>query len=312
MSGPSVLVTGPVSAAERSQLTAAAPGLRLTFQDRPGSDPAALAATDGLVGSPTLEDLSSAPRLRWVHSWAAGVDGVLVGGRLPHPFASGQVLLTSAKGNGAVPLAEHVVLLLLVLSRDFPRWQRAQSLRRWDRYEHGELFGSRVGIIGAGRAGREVELRARAFGMTVVGLRRHHTRAELEDLLATSDALVVTAPATAETVGMLGEAEFARCARRPYYVCVSRGGVADDDALLRALRSGQLAGAGLDAHAVEPLPPDSPFWAEPNVVITPHNAATTAATRRRGLEILEHNLAAFAAGGPPGDFRGVVDADGGY
>ncbi|MCI2237762.1 hypothetical protein MO973_16240 [Paenibacillus sp. TRM 82003] len=312
MSAPLVLVTGAVTHEERAQLIDAAPGVRLEFTERAGTDPDLLAVAEGLVGSPDAVELARAPRLRWVHSWAAGVDGIAADGVLPEPIASGRVLLTAAKGSGAAPLAEHVLLLLLMLTRDVPRWQRAQGERHWDRYQHGELLGARLGIIGAGRAGHELTTRAAAFGMDVLQVRRGHDRAELEALLTTSDAIAVTAPATSETIGMLGDAEFALCERHPYYVCVSRGGIADDRALLRALRSGQLAGAGLDAHSTEPLPQDSPFWHEPHVVVTPHNAATTRATRRRGLDVLTHNLAVFAAGGITGRFDGVVDPSAGY
>ncbi|WP_432504493.1 NAD(P)-dependent oxidoreductase [Kineococcus arenarius] len=312
MSAPLVLITGAVTPDERAQLIGATPGLQLAFTERAGTDPDLLAVAEGLVGSPDAGELARAPRVRWVHSWAAGVDGIAAGGVLSEPIASGRVLLTAAKGSGAVPLAEHVLLLLLMLTRDVPRWLRAQEARHWDRYQHGELFGSRLGVIGSGRAGSELTARAAAFGMEVVQLRRGYDRAELETLLTTSDAIAITAPATRQTIGMLGDAEFALCARNPYYVCVSRGGIADDGALLRALRSGQLAGAGLDAHSTEPLPEDSPFWGEPHVIVTPHNAATTRATRQRGLDMLAHNLAVFASDGITGRFDGVVDPSAGY
>src|ERR671938_76545 len=105
----------------------------------------------------------------------------------------------------------------------------------------------------------------------------------LHEFLGQSDFVVVTAPRTPETAGMLGEAEFRAMKPSAYYVCFSRGGIAEDGALLRALREGWIAGAGLDAHAREPLPADSPFWDLPNVVITPHNAASSRAVRERGI-----------------------------
>jgi phosphoglycerate dehydrogenase-like enzyme len=94
-----------------------------------------------------------------------------------------------------------------------------------------------------------------------------------------------------------------------YFICISRGGIADDDALLDALRTGQIAGAGLDAHGVEPLPPESPFWSLPNVIVTPHNGATSTGTRRRSQEIAAGNLRRFVTGEP---LHNIVDKSAGY
>src|SRR5690606_33294572 len=155
------------------------------------------------------------------------------------------------------------------LDREMLRSLKAQAEERWDRFSHGELAGRTLGIIGAGFSGTDLARKAHAFHMRVVGLRRSaapapdfdalYRRADLHAFLAECDFLVVTAPLTAETEGMLGPAEFAAMKPSAYYVCISRGGIAEDDALLDALRTGKIAGAGLDAHAVEPLPPGSPF-----------------------------------------------------
>jgi phosphoglycerate dehydrogenase-like enzyme len=131
----------------------------------------------------------------------------------------------------------------------------------------------------------------------------------LHELLAQSDFVVMTAPRTPESTGMLGEAEFRSMRPTAFYVCFSRGGIADDAALLRALHEGWIAGAGLDAHSEEPLPPDSPFWTAPNTIITPHNGATTPMTRQRGVDIFVENLRHYLAGEP---LRNVVDKQAGY
>ena len=117
---------------------------------------------------------------------------------------------------------------------------------------------------------------------------------------------MVTAPSTAETAGMFDEAAFRAMKPTAYFIVISRGGIADDAALLKALQEGWIAGAGLDAHSIEPLPSDSPFWDLPNVIITPHNAATTFGTAQRSVEIFADNLKRFAAGEP---LRNVVDKD---
>ena len=121
--------------------------------------------------------------------------------------------------------------------------------------------------------------------------------------------MVVTAPATTETTGIFDEAAFRAMKPTAYWICISRGGIANDDALLKALQEGWIAGAGLDAHGVEPLPADSPFWTLPNVIITPHNGATTFGTAQRSVEIFAANLKRFVAGEPLGN---IVNKTAGY
>lgn len=267
---------------------------------------------EAVVGRVPPEVLVKAPRLRWVHSPSAGVDADLTPEMLASP-----IVLTSSAGNGGISLAEHSILLMLMLSRDVPRWMRAQAERRWDHYRHGELAGRTVGIYGLGNSGLDLALKAKAFHMRVLGVRRRpgepspnvDVLCDLDQLLAESDFVVVTAPRTPSTLGVFGRDAFARMKPTAYFICISRGGIADDEALLEALRTGQIAGAGLDAHGVEPLPPDSPFWSLPNVVVTPHNGATSDGTVRRHQEIVADNIRRFAGGEP---LRNVVDKAAGY
>ncbi|MBG6238396.1 phosphoglycerate dehydrogenase-like enzyme [Mycetocola sp. CAN_C7] len=242
------------------------------------------------------DELASLPALDWVHSWAAGVEGD-VG---PQLRQSG-ITVTSSAGNGAIPLAEHALMLTLMLNRDAPRWLAAQRAGRWDRFTHAELHGLTMGIYGFGNVGRELATRARAFGMRVVALRRDPSRdTELVDEMfgpegihefaALCDVLVVTAASTPETHGAIDASVLSALRPGASLVVVSRGGIVRDTDLLAALKSGPLAAAGLDAHTVEPLPEDSPFWTLPNVLVTPHNGATTPATAARGAEIFRANL----------------------
>jgi phosphoglycerate dehydrogenase-like enzyme len=227
------------------------------------------------------------------------------------------VVLTSSAGTGGTPLAEHAMLLMLMLDRDVPRWLRAQADRRWDQFTHGELAGRTLGIFGLGHSGLDLAQKAKAFHMRVLGVRRHPERpapyvdevCDVGQMLAESDFVVVTAPRTPATTGRFDCDAFARMKPTAYFVCVSRGGIADDDALLGALRNGQIAGAGLDAHGVEPLPPDSPFWSLPNVIVTPHSAASTAGKAQRGDEFALENLCRFVNGEP---LHNVVDKTAGY
>ena len=273
-----------------------------------------IAEAQVVAGSISPQALARAPQLKWVHSWAAGPDSALY----PEMVAS-PVVLTSSKGNGAIPLAEHAIWLMLTLNRGAMRWVRAQEERRWDRFTHGELNGLTCGIIGLGHSGRDLALKARAFHMTVIGMRQKQSpvpevdelypTGRLHEFLGRCDVVVVTAPRTPETTGLLGEAEFRAMKKTALFIVFSRGGIADDDALLRALQEGWIAGAGLDSFGQEPLPTDSPFWTAPNTICTPHNGATTAATRQRGIDIFVENLERFMTGRP---LLNVVDKQAGY
>jgi phosphoglycerate dehydrogenase-like enzyme len=299
---------------ETQERIRAVPGVRIEFFGDHDELERRIPEADAVAGRVSASALARAERLRWVQSWAAGPDDAL------YPeMVSSSVVLTSAKGNGAIPLAEHAMWLMLTLNRDALRWVRAQDEHRWERRPHGELNGLTLGIIGLGHSGVDLAEKAKAFHMTVIGVRRSDRPAphidelmppeRLHELLGRSDFVVVTAPLTSETQGMLGEAEFRAMKRSAFFIVFSRGGIADDDALLRALREGWIAGAGLDSFGTEPLPADSPFWTAPNTICTPHNGATTEATRRRGVEIFLDNLERFAAGRP---LVNVVDKAAGY
>ena len=131
----------------------------------------------------------------------------------------------------------------------------------------------------------------------------------LHEMLARSDYVVVTTPITDQTRGMIGEAEFRAMKPGAYFIVTSRGGVADEESLLRALEQGWIAGAGLDAHEVEPVPPDSPFWSTPGVFISPHCSSTGTAQAARGAEIFIDNLQRYVARKP---MRNIVDLNLGY
>jgi phosphoglycerate dehydrogenase-like enzyme len=310
-----IVVTGQHSTENQERMRQAAPGADLRFVPRltPGED--GLGDVEAIAGTINASHLKQLPRLKWVHSWAAGADNDLFPEMLESP-----VVLTSSTGNGAIPLAEHSMLLMLMLNRDVPRWMRAQNEKRWERFTHPELNGLTVGIFGLGNSGSDLALKAKAFHMRVLGLRRNVDRAvpgvdtmfsmdQFHAFLAESDFVVVTAPSTPETLGLFNAEAFKAMKPSAYFICISRGGIAVDEDLLQALREGWIAGAGLDAHGVEPLPPDSPFWDLPNVIVTPHNGATTPATAQRSIEIFVDNLQRYTAGKP---LRNIVDKSAGY
>jgi len=309
-----VFVNGEINEEQLAQMRAVSPRIEIrSFANRTEMEPY-LAEAEVVAGAISPSGLARAPNLKWVQSWAAGPDEALFQEMVASP-----VVMTSCKGNGAIPLAEHAIMLMLMLNRNAPRWLRAQDERRWDRFYHGELNELTCGIVGLGYSGQDLALKAKAFHMRVLGMRRSNQptpnvdemfpRERLAEFLGESDFVVVTAPRTPETRGMLGEAEFRAMKPSAYFVTFSRGGIADDRALLRALQEGWIAGAGLDVHGQEPLPADSPFWTAPNTIVTPHNGATTLKTRQRGVDIFVDNLRRYLAGQP---LRNVVDKQAGY
>jgi len=261
-----------------------------------------------------LDLLSQAPRLRMVSRFGVGFDTL----DIPECTRRG-VTVGVVNGANDLSVAEHAMMLMLAVARDARRLLEAQARSRWDRYLIPELAGRTCGIVGVGHSGSDLARKARAFGMRVVGLRRQdlpaegfdhvYTRSGLGEFLAQSDFVVVTAALTQASTAMLGEAEFRAMKRSAFYVCVSRGGIADPDALARALAERRIAGAGLDAHAIEPLPADSPFWTMPNVIVTPHIGSISAGTVNRGIDIFLENLRRFVAGRP---LVNVVDKEAGY
>ena len=297
---PLIGVTGPALEDLPAIREIVGPQGALALPDVP--DPAAVGA---LLGAGPRDDFSPYPHLAWVHSAAAGVDGWIGAGGLPST-----VTLTSAVGNGAVPMAEHALMLMLMLNRQAVQWVRAQDRHAWERRTHGELSGRSLGIIGYGNSGRDLAAKARACHMEVAALRRRdtgpsegdvrllHGEEGLADLLSTSDVVVVTAPLTEATRGLIGAQELALMKPDAFLIVISRGGIVEEDALVAALQRGELAGAGLDAHATEPLPADSVLWDLPGVIITPHNAATTTATAARGREIMLDNVRRWRDGEP--------------
>ena len=257
---------------------------------------------------PFLGVCTQAPRLGWLHTSFAGTDHPVFDALL----ARG-ITITNGVGVSAPSIAGTVILYLLALSRDLPRWTRDQDARRWEPRRFNDLAGMRLGIVGMGSIGGEVARLAAAFEMEVVGLRRHPrgdepcttwTADALPELLAWADVVVVTAPLTEATRGMFDAQAFARMRPGAWFVNVGRGEVVDEAALVDALARGHLGGAGLDVFVSEPLPHDSPLWSMPNVIVTPHSSGITERSRRRSIELFVDNFGRHARGEP---LRNIVN-----
>lgn len=248
-----------------------------------------------------------APRLRWIQATSSGI-GPLV--RRTGLDRSG-ITITNAAGIHAVPLAEHALLALLYFVKDVPDRLRVQRAHVWQRYAGRELRGMTATVVGLGAVGLEIARLLRAVGVRVIGIRRSPlgpdeadrvdeaaTPDRLREVLPRSDALVLIAPHTRETEGMIGAHELSLLPPGAIVVNLARGALIDEPALIDALRRGRLGGAALDVAAVEPLPPDSPLWDLPNVLVTPHSAATVARENERLTDLFVENLRRDRAGEP--------------
>lgn len=256
--------------------------------------------------------ITAAPALGWVHSGAAGVGGSLRGALLER-----DIVFTNSAGIHAVPMAETVLGYLLHFARGFDLAARGQRSGEWisSAFYAGdtpvrELGRSTVAVIGFGGIGREVARRVRAFGCRVLAVRRRALPSDVEGVevrvgldalpavLAESDHVVLTAPATDETRGLFDAALLARMKPGAVLVNVARGSLVDEAALVDALARGHLRGAALDVFASEPLAADSPLWARPDVLITPHVSAVSRAFWERETALIEENVRRWLEGVP--------------
>lgn len=265
--------------------------------------------------------MDAAPRLRWVQLAGDGVDYLL--GR---PILASDVLVTNAR-IFAAPIAEYAIATMVMLSRMLPKaHQEFQVERRWPRdhwseYAGSELAGTTLAIVGHGSIGRQVARVAQAMDMHVIGTRRSVSGPTWEGgvevfppdalhaVLARADFVVVCLPLTPETEGVIGEAALRQMKRTAYLIAVGRGRVIDEIALLRCLREGWIAGAALDVFAQRPLPPDSPFFDLPNVILTPHMSGISQEYAERMTALFCDNLRRYLAGEP---LLSLVDKQKGY
>ncbi len=281
----------------------------------------ALATADALYSGYQLPpDLfERAPRLRWIQVMSAGTDRAFAGGHV-----TGRAALTSASGAHATPIGEWIIGAMLAFAKGLPASVRAQERHEWRRVAPSwpaELRDGVCGIIGMGAIGSEVARLAAAFGMRVLATRWSATAerreggvtvlpaSELPRVLSESDYVVITAPLTPKTHGLIGAAELARMKPTAVLVNIARGEMVDEAALIEALRDGRLRGAALDVFAQEPLPPDSAFWDMENVLVSPHASGNTGRLAERIAEVFLDNLGRFLAGEP---LRNRADPARGY
>jgi len=259
-----------------------------------------------------------APNLRWIQTTSSGVGQMVA--RLG--IKPGDLMITTASGIHARPLTEFVFFVLLAAVKEYRRLASEQQAHHWERFCSDELSGKTLAIIGPGKVGWEVARIGRAFDMEPValgrdnrperaaelGVNRLFDRGELREMLSIADALVICAPHTPETENFMDRAAFDALKPGVILVNIGRGQLVDEDAMLDKLRDGTILLAGLDVFRSEPLPADSPFWDQLNVIISPHSASTSTRENGRIVDLFIHNLSCFIDGRVD-EMRNLLDVE---
>ena len=332
---PHVLVTMRFGEAQLDRLRRVSPRLTVTRDDPESAD---YARADILYAVTLPPDLSGAPPLKWVQVHMAGVNGLY-----DHPiYANGAIALTTTSGVHAATVAEYAITVLLSLAHRVPRmveWQARgvwpPDAQRWPLFVPTEVRGATLGIIGYGSIGRELARIAKtAFAMTVLACKRDPTRRadsgyclpgtgdpegvfpdewfspeRLAELLARSDIVVMCAPLTRETHGMIGERELSMMKPSAYLINVGRGSSIDEAALARALADKRIAAAAVDVFAQEPPPAGHPLYAVDNAILSPHVSGFVASYDEKCCELFAENLRRYLDGAP---LLNLVDRAKGY
>jgi phosphoglycerate dehydrogenase-like enzyme len=239
--------------------------------------------------------------LRWFHTFSAGVDAPVF-----QAIIDRGAILTNSSGASAPSIAQYVLAMMLHRAKRIDTWREQQRAHEWQQIHTNELTGQTAGVIGTGAIGGEVARLAKAFNMTVLGVRRSASpapdvdemvpRDRLRDLLGRSDYVVLACPLTSDTENLIGEPELRAMKPDATLINIARGRVVNQEALVRALKEGWIGGACLDVFVEEPLPPESPLWDMSNAIVTPHNSGFSPLNMDRSMSIFIDNLARFVRG----------------
>ncbi|MEM5389640.1 D-2-hydroxyacid dehydrogenase [Paraburkholderia phymatum] len=290
---------------------AAVPGAVLTYADDVKQHAAAFRQAEGVVlagpaySADVAEVLAGARKLRWIQTLSAGYENLQRFGVPPG------VTVTNAGDAWSVSVAEHVMALLLALTKRLPEAVRQKERRAWERQlmsYMGSLQDRTMVVVGFGSIGKEIALRARAFGMKIVAVMRTPKPSELADdvyasselpaALRLADVAVIAVPAHPDTVNLINAQTLRECRRGCLLINVARGEVIDQDALVDALRTGHIGGAGIDVAVPEPLPEANPLWRAPNLIITPHVAGGGELVMTKLAELIADNATRQSKGQP--------------
>jgi phosphoglycerate dehydrogenase-like enzyme len=298
------------------QLNKVSPDVKVVAAD-PKNMVSQVTDADAIFGTISPELFKAAKKLKWVQTYSAGVETY----RFPE-FINSDVTLTNCKIIQGPNIADHAFAMLLALTRDLHQIIPARTNERWerDKYHPVELRGKTALVIGVGGIGQQIAQRAHAFGMTVIGVDPKEMPLNpyvskmvfpdrIDNVIPQADVIFVSAPHTPQSEGMVGPKQFELMKKGAYFIAVSRGKLYDTPALVKALDSQRLSGAGLDVTNPEPLPPGHPLWKFENVIITPHIAGQSDNVQSRRMDLIKENIARFDKGEP---MLNVVDKKKGY
>ena len=308
-----------LSESDVRELREAAPSLNLVFPARENLMKE-LADADAVIGGLNREQFLAAKKLKWMQITSAGVENYL---SIPE-IKNSQVTMTNMKIVQGIEIADHALALLLALTRRLDIAIKDRESENWRTLaNYGpplELHGKTALVIGVGGIGTQIAIRAKAFGMTVIGvdpkdlpyapyLDRTVWPDRLDSVLPEADVVFLSAPHTPETDKWITAERFGKMKKGVLFIAVSRGKLYDNQGLVDALKSGHVAAAGLDVTETEPLPKGHPLWKTGRVIITPHIAGRSDGEGPRYFEIYKDNLIRFAKGEP---LRHTVDKAKGY
>lgn len=256
----------------------------------------------GMFPQASVDFCLKSKNLKWIHGLSAGVEGVTYTPLCDKPG----LRLTNSKGIHGIPISEHVLGFMLYHARQLGRIKANQQAGTWTRFIPTELYGHTLTILGMGSIASAVAKRAKAFGMTVIGVKRTVIPLEnvdevlsedrMDEAIARADYLVDLLPATPATAKTMDARRFALMKEGAYFINAGRGMTVDTDALVEALQSGKLSGAALDALDPEPLPAGHPLWAMENVLLSPHMSAETPRYMERAFQVFADNVPSYLRG----------------
>lgn len=305
------LLIGYAPEGELRQLPARFPDVNFWFSPQPEEQCRLLAQCEAFIcpgrafSCGIAEACARSTTLRWIQMCSAGVEHVL-DYNLPS-----RIRISRGGGLWNKPVAEHAMAMMLALTRCLPKAERDRIKRKWDfpgtlrRID--SLEGKRLLILGFGEIGSTLAQYAKALGVRAIGIRRCPQKnddfevrglEEMDRLLPNADILAITLPGTTDTLHLVGDRELSLLPQGAILINVGRGSVVDTEALVGALASGHLGGAGLDVTDPEPCHGESPLWSFPNVVITPHVAGETPRWPQHVALMIERNLTQFLIGEP--------------
>jgi phosphoglycerate dehydrogenase-like enzyme len=315
---PTKIVVARANPEQLAQLQATLPGVSLVAAAQGEALAAQLADAQAAIGLCDAATLAAAPGLRWIQALSVGVENCV---GVPGLLERG-IVLTNMQRTSGPPIAEHAIAMALALARGLPQFSRRQVAGVWDETNPGmrEVGGRTLLVVGLGGIGTEVARRGHALGMRVIAVRNSSREGpdyvekvglpnEMLALAAEADVVVNAVPLTPETTNIFNRAFFDALPRGATFINVGRGRSVVTDDLVAALQSGQLGGAGLDVTEPEPLPAGHPLWAMPNVLITPHVAASSDVQGPRYWILIAENLRRYTEGEP---LLNVVDIKRGY